>query len=78
MECSNTKDNYWKTNDLPGRYLLDRLRVADRFRTSLPQIFTVDKALLTEKIGRLDLQRVRQILAGLALITAPAVIDEYP
>jgi mRNA interferase MazF len=57
---------------------LDRLRVADRFRTSLPQIFTVDKALLTEKIGRLDLQRVRQILAGLALITAPAVIDEYP
>jgi hypothetical protein len=49
-----------------------------RFRTSLSQIFTVDKALLTEKIGRLDLQRVRQILAGLALITAPAVIDEYP
>lgn len=38
---------------------------------NVSQVFTVDKVLLTEKIGRLSLQRVQQILAGLALVTAP-------
>ena len=42
---------------------------------NVSQIFTVDKALLTEKIGCLSKQRVQQILAGLALVTEPEVID---
>jgi mRNA interferase MazF len=42
---------------------------------NVSQVFTVDKALLTEKIGSLSRQRVQQILAGLALITEPEVID---
>lgn len=61
----------------PGNLLLDvgEADLPEQSVVNISQIFTVDKALLTEKIGRLDLQRVRQILAGLALITAPAVID---
>jgi mRNA interferase MazF len=35
------------------------------------QVFTVDKVLLTQKIGRLSMQRVQQVLAGLALVTTP-------
>ncbi|MBC5793679.1 MAG: type II toxin-antitoxin system PemK/MazF family toxin [Sphaerospermopsis sp.] len=38
---------------------------------NVSQIFTVDKALLTEKIGTLSKERIRQILAGLAIITEP-------
>lgn len=38
---------------------------------NVSQIFTVDKALLVEKIGTLSRQRVLEILAGLALITEP-------
>ena len=36
---------------------------------NVSQVFTVDKAVLTEKIGRLSMDRVQQILAGLRLIT---------
>lgn len=36
---------------------------------NVSQVFTVDKAVLTEKIGRLSMERVQQILAGLRLIT---------
>lgn len=42
---------------------------------NVSQIFTVDKVLLMEKIGRLSRQRIQQILAGLALVTEPEVID---
>ena len=38
---------------------------------NVSQIFTVDKALLTEKIGTLSKERIRQILAGLAIVTEP-------
>lgn len=38
---------------------------------NVSQVFTVDKSLLTEKIGSLSRQRVQQILAGLVLITEP-------
>jgi mRNA interferase MazF len=40
---------------------------------NVSQIFTVDKAFLTEKIGQLYQARVRQILAGLILITQPQI-----
>lgn len=36
---------------------------------NVSQVFTVDKALLTDKIGKLSRQRIRQILAGLTLVT---------
>ena len=38
---------------------------------NVSQIFTVDKALLTDKIGTLSKERIRQILAGLAIVTEP-------
>jgi mRNA interferase MazF len=38
---------------------------------NVSQVFTVDKVLLTQKIGRLSMQRVQQVLAGLALVTTP-------
>lgn len=53
-----------------GEANLDRQSVVN-----VSQIFTVDKALLTEKIGRLSKERVRQILAGLAMVTEPREID---
>lgn len=42
---------------------------------NVSQIFTVDKSLLTEKIGKLSKERIRQILAGLAIVTEPQEID---
>jgi mRNA interferase MazF len=49
-----------------GEANLDRQSVVN-----VSQIFTVDKALLTEKIGTLSKERIRQILAGLAIVTEP-------
>lgn len=42
---------------------------------NVSQVFTVDKALLTDKIGWLFRERVRQILAGLRLVTEPQDIE---
>jgi mRNA interferase MazF len=42
---------------------------------NISQIFTVDKALLTEKIDKLSQERIRQVLAGLAIVTEPQEID---
>ena len=38
---------------------------------NVSQLFTVDKSLLTDKIGKLSRERVEQVLAGLSLITKP-------
>jgi len=38
---------------------------------NVSQILTVDKADLSDRIGKLPLDRTRQILAGLILITEP-------
>ncbi len=40
------------------------------------QIFAVDKSQLDEYIGTLSAKRVRQILAGLMLLTEPRDIDK--
>ncbi|MTJ48529.1 type II toxin-antitoxin system PemK/MazF family toxin [Dolichospermum sp. UHCC 0259] len=53
-----------------GEANLDRQSVVN-----VSQIFTVDKALLTEKIGKLSKERIRQILAGFAIVTEPQEID---
>ena len=52
-----------------GEANLDRQSVVN-----VSQLFTVDKALLTEKIGKLSQERIRQILAGVAMITEPKEI----
>jgi mRNA interferase MazF len=49
-----------------GEGNLDRESVVN-----VSQIFMVDKALLTEKIDPLSKERIRQILAGLAIVTEP-------
>ena len=49
--------------------------LAEQSVVNVSQVFTVDKALLTDKIGKLSRQRVQQILAGLALVTTPNEIN---
>lgn len=49
--------------------------LAEQSVVNVSQVFTVDQALLTDKIGKLSRKRVRQILAGLALLTTPREID---
>lgn len=49
--------------------------LAEQSVVNVSQVFTVDKALFTDKIGKLSRKRVRQILAGLALLTTPREID---
>ncbi|MCU0567131.1 MAG: type II toxin-antitoxin system PemK/MazF family toxin [Oculatellaceae cyanobacterium Prado106] len=56
-----------------GNVLLEggEANLPDQSVVNVSQIFTVDKAALIEKIGRLSQERIRQILAGIALITEP-------
>lgn len=56
-----------------GNVLLDQgeADLPERTVVNVSQIFTVDKATLTDKIGRLSMERVRQILVGVRLITEP-------
>lgn len=58
-----------------GNVLLDvgEGDLSEQTVVNVSQIFTVDKAFLTEKIGQLSQLRVRQILAGLILITQPQI-----
>jgi mRNA interferase MazF len=61
----------------PGNVLLEvgEADLPEQSVVNVSQIFTVDKILLIEKIGRLSRQRIQQILAGLALVTEPEVIN---
>lgn len=42
---------------------------------NISQVFTVDKACLIDKIGRLSKEKVREIIRGLAIVTEPQEID---
>jgi mRNA interferase MazF len=53
-----------------GEANLDRQSVVN-----VSQIFTVDKALLIEKIGTLSKERIRQIFAGLIIVIEPQEIN---
>ncbi len=58
---------------MPGNVLLDAME-ADLPKQSVvnvSQIFTVDKADLGERIGALSAERVREIVAGIALLLEP-------
>ena len=60
-----------------GNVLLEagEANLGDQSVVNVSQVVTVDKAFLVDKIGRVSQDRVRQILAGLALVTKPMEID---
>lgn len=61
----------------PGNVLLDQSEgnLPKQSVVVVSQVFTIDKAQLVEYIGALSRQRVKQILAGLRLLTEPRDIE---
>jgi mRNA interferase MazF len=57
----------------PGNILLKpkEANLPKQSVVNVSQIFTVDKTQLEEKIGTLSARRVREILAGIRLLTEP-------
>ncbi|PSB16174.1 type II toxin-antitoxin system PemK/MazF family toxin [Phormidesmis priestleyi ULC007] len=57
----------------PGNVLLElgEADLPDQSVVNVSQIFTVDKSQLEEKIGTLSIERIRQILEGIRLLTDP-------
>jgi mRNA interferase MazF len=57
----------------PGNVLLElgEADLPDQSVVNVSQVFTVDKSQLQEKIGTLSVDRVRQILDGIRLLTDP-------
>lgn len=64
--------------DAPGNILLDpgEANVPKHSVVNISQVFTVDKSVLGERIGRLSSQRVREILDGLQLLFEPRDVVE--
>jgi len=69
--CSLTSN--LKRAAAPGNVLLDagEANLPKQSVVNVSQIFTVDKGSLQEKIGRVSLRRVRQILEGITLVLEP-------
>lgn len=63
--------------DAPGNVLLEEgeANLPKQSVVNISQIFTVDKADMIEKIGSLSIERVRQIVAGVHLLTEPRDVD---
>lgn len=61
----------------PGNVLLElgEANLAKHSVVNVSQVFTVDKAQLSEKIGTLSPRRIRQILDGIRLLTEPREVD---
>ena len=61
----------------PGNVLLEpgEANLPRQSVVNVSQLFTVDKAQLQEKIEALSAQRVRESLAGVALLTEPRDIE---
>ena len=57
----------------PGNVLLEpgEANLPRQSVVNVSQIFTVDKSLLSDKIGTLSARRVRDILNGIRLLTEP-------
>jgi len=65
---------------IPGNILL-RKGEANLPRSSvvnMTQIMTLNKSDLTDKIGRVSSSRIREILAGLVVVTEPRVFSRQP
>lgn len=61
-----------------GNVLLDsgEADLSEQSVVNVSQIFTVDKALLTDRIGKLSRARVQEILRGLMRVVEPVEMDE--
>lgn len=66
-----------KRANAPGNVLLEagEANLPKQSVVVISQIFTVDKAQLGEYIGSVSKRRVRQILAGIQLLTEPREIE---
>ena len=62
----------------PGNVLLEEEEAGlpKQSVVNVSQIFTVDKQDLVERIGKLSLSRVRQILDGVSLLLEPREVDQ--
>jgi mRNA interferase MazF len=62
---------------VPGNVLLDEgeANLPKRSVVVVSQLFTVDKEDLTERIGSLSSDRIRQILEGIFLLLEPRDLD---
>ncbi len=67
-----------KRAEAPGNVLLEKgeANLPKQGVVNVPQIFTVDKGDLVERIGTLSRKRVRQILDGVGLVLEPREISE--
>lgn len=61
----------------PGNVLLNKGEgnLKKQSVVNVSQVFTVDKAQLSEKIGTVSAARVREILAGLLLVVEPREVE---
>ena len=66
-----------KRAEAPGNVLLDagEANLPKPSVVNVSQIFTVDKSQLDEFIGALSAARIRQIVAGIRLVTEPRDIE---
>ncbi len=73
--CSLTSNLKWAK--APGNVLLKQgeANLSKDSVVNVTQIVTVDKSLLSEKIGTLDSSRVEQIVEGLRLLIEPRNLD---
>ena len=63
----------------PGNVLLEpgEANLPQQSVVNVSQIFTVDKAQLSDKIGTLSARRVRNILNGIRLLTEPRELEKH-
>jgi mRNA interferase MazF len=62
----------------PGNVLLKKgeANLPKKSVVNISQIFTVNKSILSEKIGVLSRERFNQVLKGIRLLTEPREVDE--
>ena len=65
-----------KRSKAPGNVLLSKgeANLPKKSVINISQIFTIDKSLLSEKIGSLSKERFSQILDGIKILTEPTDI----
>ncbi|NEQ34858.1 MAG: type II toxin-antitoxin system PemK/MazF family toxin [Okeania sp. SIO3I5] len=63
---------------VPGNIVLSpgEANLPDQRVVNISQIFTVEKAKLTDKIGTLSLERVEEILNGVELLLKPTEMEQ--
>jgi len=66
-----------KRSKAPGNVTLSKgeANLAKKSVVNIPQIFTVNKSDLSEKIGTLSIIRISEILTGIKLLTEPREVD---